>query len=151
MKKVLTILLLIGLLTACGSTTGGTETINKKEESAKFSLEVTISQFPSAGESLEITSTLTYTGEETIFLMHGEPIIRTALIDTSTNSVINPMMYTEVMAETKIENGHIFKEMDEIEIPSKGTYQLEVYTTTLFHQDQSLGKLSIDPISLEID
>lgn len=151
MKKTWLALLVISLLTACGTSTEGAEQIIKKEESAMFTLEVTIAHIPSAGESLEVASTLTYMGKESIRLMHGEPVIRTVVKNTATNEIVEPMMYTAVMTETEVTSGDAFHETRTIGIPSEGVYQVEVSTTSLFEEDQPLGKTAIEPISLEIN
>lgn len=151
MKHVLVGLLIISLLTACGRSTGNSTPITETEESSLFTLQATINELPSPGEELDIQSTLTYKGEENIQLMHGEPIIRIKVIDKSTDSVIEPMMYTAVITESKIAPGATFTEERSVEIPSTGTYEVEVTTTALFREDNPLGEIAIEPIEFNIN
>lgn len=151
MKHVFICLLIVSLLTACGRSTGNSTPITETEENSLFTLKTTINELPAPGEELNIHSTLTYKGEENIYLMHGEPIVRIKVIDKSNGSVVEPMMYIAVMTETKIEAGTTFTQERNVEIPSTGTYEVEVTTTALFQEDNPLGTIAIKPIELKIN
>lgn len=151
MKHVFIGLLIISLLTACGRSTGNSTPLTETEENSLFTLKTTISELPAPGEKLKIHSTLTYKGEEDISLMHGEPIVRIKVIDKSNDSVVEPMMYIAVMTESKVKPDTTFTQERSVEIPSAGTYEVEVTTTALFQEDKPLGTITINPIELEIN
>lgn len=100
--------------------------VTKKIEASEFVLEITTPTVVENGDTLKVKAALTYTGDRTINLSHGGPIIRFTFTGSDETYVYEALGYV-----TELKPGQTIEVEDELQVSKTGKQNLSARTTIL--------------------
>jgi hypothetical protein len=111
-----------------------TETSTDQEED--FTLEVSTPVEVKTGDTFVIEQKLTYNGTEELLIVHGDPAIRSKIINENGEEVDTGIYYVDHALITEFTQGKSINLEENFTLNESGNY--EIHTSALFHKTDDL-------------